>query len=289
MSGCGKTTLVDTLTLSMFGRSLSIDKSNFTKRKLRGLQHGYKRLPVVFDDISRGAFTKYGVDLVKNEYHPGIAEYPGFVLSMNSNEPQSFPDEVTRRCLMIYTATGLPPYDEGLRQRLDDEINDIRDCLTGQFYRRYMSEVMDKLDDNPLPEDWLALSSETLEGILGEATSGKAPNWCKRVTWVDYAEARYDRVRTRLTNLLRESAFAKKEPVDANGWTVEGDKIIVREIRDAFGRSGFSWDDVPNTLKDHETSSPGRTELHLEKVEDFIGMRLRPTPSRWKRPFGFSL
>ena len=289
MSGCGKTKLVETLMESMFYSALAVDKGSFTKTKLRALQHGYRRLPVVFDDISRNAFTRNGVDMVKNEFHPGVSEYPGFILSMNSNEPQSFPDEVSRRCMMIYTVTGLPTYNEELRQRFDERIKEIRERLTGHLYRRYLVEVMDRLDDDQLPDDWLVISSEILSHIFSDAVSNPAPHWCRSITWVEYAEKRYDRVRSRLIHLLRQSARAKNENSVANGWIIEEDKIIVRESRDAFGRTGFSWEDVPSTLIDQEASTPGRIVLNLPQLEKFIGKRLKPAGAWWKRPFGLGL
>ena len=57
-SNCGKTSLVDTLMTSMFGFAHTVDKGSFTKAQLRGLHHGYKRFPVVFDDIGRRAFIR---------------------------------------------------------------------------------------------------------------------------------------------------------------------------------------------------------------------------------------
>ena len=44
-------------------------------------------------------------------------EHPCFVISMNA-EPQSFPDEVVKRCLMVYTNTSLPSHERAAR-RLD--------------------------------------------------------------------------------------------------------------------------------------------------------------------------
>ena len=52
-SNCGKTSLVDALMTSMFGHAKTVDKRSFTTSQLRGLQEGYKRFPVVFDDIGR--------------------------------------------------------------------------------------------------------------------------------------------------------------------------------------------------------------------------------------------
>ena len=282
-SNCGKTSLVDTLMTSMFGFAHTVDKGSFTKAQLRGLQHGYKRFPVVFDDIGRRAFNTHGRDMIKDELHPEVVEYPGFILSMNA-EPQSFPDEVVKRSLMIYTTTALPAHDEGLRQRLQGRIQEMRRGLNGHLYRRYLSDVMDRLEEDWLPEDWLALSSNALSGILTKYAHS-SPDWCQRITWLDYAEKRYDRVKARLVNLLRPAAFAKNEGAVANGWTLDGNSVIVWESRDAFGRSGFSWEDVPSTLIDQDASGPGRTVLNRTKLEEFTKTPLRPTGSWWKRSF----
>ena len=52
-ANCGKTSLVDTLMTSMFGYAHTVDKRSFTTSQLRGLQQGYKRFPVAFDDIGQ--------------------------------------------------------------------------------------------------------------------------------------------------------------------------------------------------------------------------------------------
>ena len=283
-SNCGKTSLVDALMASMFGFAHTVDKGSFTKAQLRGLQHGYRRFPVVFDDIGRRAFITHGRDTIKDELQPDVSEYPGFILSMNA-EPQSFPDEVVKRSLMIYTTTALPAHQEELRQRLQGRIQEMRRQLTGHLYKRYLLEVMDRLDDERLPDDWLAISSGTLSGILSQAID-TAPDWCRSVTWLDYAEKRYDRVKARLITLLRPAAYAKSEGAFANGWTIDGNSVIVWESRDAFGRSGFSWEDVPSTLIDQDASGPGRTVLDRLKLEEFANTSLRPAGTWWKRPFG---
>ena len=283
-SNCGKTSLVDTLMTSMFGLAHTVDKRSFTTAQLRGLQQGYKRFPVVFDDIGRRAFNSYGKDMIKEELQPAVAEYPGFILSMNA-EPQSFPDEVVKRSMMIYTTTALPAHDEGLRQRLQGRIQEMRRDLTGHLYRRYLADVMDSLDEERLPEDWLALSSGVLSNILSEATASATPAWCQPVTWLGYAEKRYDRVKARLVNLLRDSTQAKNEGEAPNGWMIDGNRVIVWEQRDLFGRRGFDWEDVPSTLIDEDASGGNRTVLHLNGLETFLGQGLRRR-RRWWKPWG---
>ena len=286
-SNCGKTSLVDTLMTSMFGYSHTVNKRGFTTAQLRGLQNGYRRFPVVFDDIGRRAFNSHGRDMIKDELQPGLAEYPGFMLSMNA-EPQSFPDEVVKRSLMIYTTTALPSHNEGLRQKLQGRVQEMRRRLTGHLYRRYLSETMDRIDEERLPEDWLAVSSESLSRIIGEAVGGPTPNWCREITWLSYAEKRYDRVKARILSLLRDSTRAKTEGEVPNGWMIDGDKVIVWEQRDAFGRRGFDWEDVPSTLIDEDASSGNRTVLHLGGLEVFLGQRLVKR-HRWWMPWAASV
>ena len=237
----------------------------------------------MFDDIGRSAFNRHGRDMIKDEMLLPVTEYPGFILSMNA-EPQSFPDEVVKRSMMIYTTTALPPHDEELRQRLQSSVQEMRRGLTGNLYRRYLTEIMDRLADERLPEDWLALSSGVLSSIISDATGGTPPHWCQPVTWFDYAEKRYDRVKARLDNLLRGSAQAKGEGDLLSGWMIEGDTVVVWEQRDAFGRREFDWEDVPSTLIDDEASGGGRTVLHRASVEQFLGRDLGPS-RRWWRPW----
>ena len=237
-SNCGKSSIIDTLMTSMFSRVNTVDKRGFTTSQLRGLQQGYKRFPVVFDDIGRNAFRRHGLDIIKDELPPPVEEYPGFVLSMNSNDPAPFPDEIVKRSMMIYTTTALPPHKEELRQRLNGRIQEIRRGITGHLYRRYLTELMGRLGDDRLPDDWLALSSNVLSGIIADATSDPAPRWCQKTTWLNYAEKRYDRVKARLNDLLRPTAMVKNEGDAPNGWTLDDDRVIVWEQRDAFGPGG---------------------------------------------------
>ena len=187
--------------------------------------------------------------------------------------------------MMIYTTTALPAHDEGLRQRLQGRIQEMRRDLTGHLYRRYLADVMDSLDEERLPEDWLALSSGVLSNILSEATAGAVPGWCQPVTWLGYAEKRYDRVKARLINLLRDSTQAKSEGETPNGWMIDGNRVIVWEPRDLFGRRGFDWEDVPSTLIDEDASGGNRTVLHLNGLETFLGQGLRRR-RRWWKPWG---
>jgi hypothetical protein len=219
--------------------------------------------------------------MIKDELQPPVSESPGFVLSMNA-EPQSFPDEIVKRSMMVYTTTALPAHAEELRQRLQGRVQEIRRGLTGHLYRRYLVEMVSRIDAERLPDDWLALSSGVLADILTEDAVGGLPIWCQKVAWVGYAEKRYDRVKARLLGVLRESSYTKAEGETSSGWIVDGNQIIVWEPRDAFGRRGFDWEDIPSTLIDEDASSGNRTVLNRNSLEAFLGSRLGPTRSWWR-------
>lgn len=281
-SNCGKTSLIDTLMTSMLGMAHTIEKRAFTATGLRALQYAYGRHPVVFDDVSRRAFRQHGIEVVKDEVLPVTNESPCFLLSLNA-DPHSFPDEVVKRSLMVYTTTALPTHKEHVRQSLQITVQDIRRTLTGHLYRKYLSKLMNVLDVDPFISDWLSSSSGIIREIFSEALHTELPDWCKQVTYLDYADHRYDRIKDRLNNLLRESTYSDREHTSNAGWTTDSGKLIYWEQRDAFGRSGFDWTEIPSTLLDTDASGGNRTVLHLDEVEEFLGRNLvhHPTVPSW--------
>ena len=192
----------------------------------------------MFDDVSRQAFRRYGIDMVKDEMLVGSAESPCFLLSLNA-DPHSFPDEVVKRSLMVYTTTALPSHKEHLRQQLQTSVQDIRKGMTGHLYRKYLLKMMDAIDQDPLLDDWLKASSKTIRDIMQESTTNQLPDWCRELTYLEYADKRYDRIRERLGSLFREATYVKTEGDSNSGWTLDSDSVIYWETRDAFGRSGI--------------------------------------------------
>ncbi len=210
-ANCGKSSLIDLLMHSMFGRSRRIDKNRCTRTHMLALENAYKRLPIYFDDIARRRFHDHVTDLVKNEVPSNPEEeYPCFLFSMNADDPASYPDEVVKRVLMIHTTTSLPTYREDRRQAMQKRIQDIRDNISCNLYRRYISEVQEQLRHEPLPKDWLALSSHTLRKIIAEVIQDDPPAWSREQTWSSYAEHRYDRIKKFLSNVLRYEAGLPK-------------------------------------------------------------------------------
>ena len=270
---CGKSSLVDTLMTSMFGRAYNIDKREFTKSRLRDIQHAYKRFPAVFDDIGRPAIRNHGEDAIKDETPPLVAEFPCFVLSMNQ-ELKAFTDQIVKRSLMIYTTTALPSYKESLRHELHLKIQEVRRGLSTHFYREYLKRVFVRLDETPMPGDWLAFSSTALSGLIGDLLDDNPPKWCGPIRWNDYADKRHERVKAQIDHLLRPATRMKQEGNQPTGWILESDKVIVIEQTDTFGRREFDWENVPSTLIDDNASVGGRTVLNRPELEEFLDRKL---------------
>ena len=270
---CGKSSLIDTLMTSMFGQAYNVDKREFTKSRLRDIQHAYKRFPAVFDDIGRVAIRNHGEDVIKDEIPPLVAQYPCFVLSMNQ-ELKAFTDQIVKRSLMVYTTTALPSYKESLRHDLHLEIQEVRRSLSTNIYREYMKRVLARLDETPKPEDWLEFSSTVLSELIADLLEETPPKWCAAVKWNDYADKRHERVKTQIDHLLRAATRMKKEGNQPTGWILEGDKVIVVEQTDTFGRRDFDWDNVPSTLIYDNASVGGQTVLNRPELEEFLGRNL---------------
>ena len=278
-SNCGKTSLVDTLIATMFGHASTVEKDSFTRSMLRGLQQNYRRFPVVFDDINRRRFTNHGLDIVKDENLPPVTEHPCFILSMNA-EPQSFQDEVVKRCLMVYANTSLPTHKHSLADELHLSVEDIRNRLTTDLYRRYLATIMDRLDATPLPRDILRMSSETICDLLAESVDGPLPEWCRPVSWAQYADSRYERPARRLAALLAPENYRKSVADGEQGWTLQADTVVVWERADAFGRTSIKGE-IPDFLYD-DTSSVGDTfVLWRKQTEEFLGTRIAAPGVRW--------
>ena len=270
---CGKSSLIDTLMTSMFDRAYNVDKREFTKGRLRDIQYAYKRFPAVFDDIGRPAIRNHGEDAIKDEVPPLVAEYPCFVLSMNQ-ELKAFTDQIVKRSLMIYTTTALPSYKESLRHDLHMKIQEVRRGLSTNLYREYLKRVLARLDDTPIPDDWLEFSSSVLSGLIADHLDDSPPRWCTPIKWNDYADKRHERVKAQVDHLLRSATKMKKEGHQPTGWILEDDKVIVIEQTDTFGRREFDWENVPSTLIDDNASVGGRTVLNRPELEEFLGRNL---------------
>jgi hypothetical protein len=263
-SNCGKTKLIETLMMSMFGNYQFVDKPLFTRSNMRALLQTRKRFPVVFDDVDKTKFRDHAPDIIKDETLLA-EEYPCFVLSMNA-EDHAFPTEIVKRCLMFYTQASLPDNNERAKD-LFNSISSIRRRLTGHLYREYLRRTLSRLQDG-LPDDPLRFSSEILVGIMQEFGSKPLPGWCQPMTIAQYKEKRFDKIRDELRNLYLNNKAA---------WKIKPQEVIL-EVK-SFESAGLTKD-IPDWLL-RPGSKGGVIIMARKPLEEFLHMRFRP--DYWRR------
>ena len=278
-SNCGKTSLIETLMVSMFSHPRRVETDYFTRRNLRGLQGTFKRFPVVFDDVTRDRFNRHAEEIIKQESIPDL-EYPCFALSMNA-EARSFKDEIVKRCLMIYTRTSLPGDQTAARNKLQRSIARIRNDMTTALYREYLKRMVARLEDlgqsdsNLLAEaDVLELSSTVLCGVFGDhlPSGAKIPDWCRPMTLEEYQQRAWDRPRQVLENLLGRDRYTRERKPPEGAWTVSGNLVLVGTVQMGASRMRS---EIPDWILDDAASVAGQVCLKLAEVEEFLGRKLR--------------
>ncbi len=279
---CGKTSLIDTLMTSMFGSAHTISKQSFTKQRLRNTEVAFKRHPMVFDDVDRGPLRNHCYDLIKEEQLHAYDEHSCYVISMNADQ-KSYPDDIVKRCLMIYTTAALPQFKESERESAQKGVRDVRKVLrNGQLYKRYLSETLTSLPSGRLPEDWLEFSTRILVGIISEFSEVGTLDWCRLTRWNDYTNQRHNRIKEQLRNLLHPERRNNDENL-MEGWRIQDEKVIVWEQTDNFGRRPFDWESVPSTVLDENAQVGARTVLFRRQLEEFLGHPVDDDKINWSR------
>ena len=276
-SNSGKTQLVEIVGRFMFGDDFQgAIRSRLTNQTLRGIDASYRRMPAFFDDVGWRRFREHAPEFIKDETLTPHDEAPCTIMSMNARMG-GFPDEVAKRCLLIYSSASLPSEDEGGRIAMSDRLSSIEP--TTHLYRRYLSAVLQRLDTEA--DDWLLLSSEVLSGLLAEY--GHDAAWARPMAWEAYASTRYDALREQLRSLLdARRRLSSRPPPDTEGWYAEGDRIWVRVGANSFGHPDFEWRDLPTYMLHEHESRAAEFVLDRQAVEGFVGWKLA-TP-RWRLP-----
>ena len=276
-SNSGKTQLVEIVGRFMLGDDFQgAIRSRLTAQTLRGIDASYRRMPAFFDDVGWRRFREHAPEFIKDETLTPHDEAPCTIMSMNARMG-GFPDEVAKRCLLIYSSASLPSEDEGGRIAMSDRLSSIEP--TTHLYRRYLSAVLQRLDSEA--DDWLLLSSEVLSGLLAEY--GHDAAWARPMAWETYASTRYDALREQLRSLLDAGRrLSSRPPSDTEGWYAEGDRIWVRVGANSFGHPDFEWRDLPTYMLHEHESRAAEFVLDRQAVEGFVGRKLA-TP-RWRLP-----
>ncbi len=270
-SNSGKTQLVEMVGRFMFGDDFQgAIRTPLTTQNLRGIDAAYRRMPVFFDDVSWRRFRDHAPEYIKDETLAPHDEAPCAVVSMNARVG-SFPDEIVKRCLLIYSSASLPSENESSRIAMSDQLSSIEPST--HLYRRYVNDVLDRLDSNVRQTDWLSLSSEILCNLL--ESCGQNAAWAQPLGWETYASTRYDALREQLRSLLDGSRrHSSRPPPDTEGWYAEGNKVWVRVGTSSFGHPDFEWRDLPTYMLHEHESRAAEFVLDLSAVESFLGSRL---------------
>ena len=119
-SNSGKTQLVEIVGKFMLGDDFQgAIRSRLTAQTLRGIEASYQRMPAFFDDVGWRRFREHAQEYIKDETLSPHDETPCTIMSMNARMG-GFPDEVAKRCLLIYSSASLPSEDEGGRIAMSD-------------------------------------------------------------------------------------------------------------------------------------------------------------------------
>ena len=257
-SNCGKTRLVEMLMQSMFGHWKFVDKSNFTRTNLRGLLQTYKRFPVAFDDIDKKRFADHASDIIKDETTM-LPEYPAFVLSMNA-EDHSFPTELRKRCLILYTNASLPDNTDTAKA-LYKSVKAIQAKISTALYREYLRHVLERLEASPAVPDILEFSSKIIVEIMAQSAA-PLPHWCVPVSINQYQNRKYEKIRAELI-MLHETNPAI--------WEVRPGEVILRvQQTEVHGLRR----EIPDWLL-KQGSKAGNIVLDRKAFEEFTGLLLK--------------
>ena len=132
--------------------------------------------------------------------------------------------------------------------------------------------ILDKLDEDDQPEDWLLLSSTVLSELLQDPATGSVPGWAEPQSRTRHAERRYKSLRAKFHHLLRPAAQIDADSPKPEGWWIDTDagRVVVRERVNQYGQSAFNWEQVPSTIIDADASSSGHTSLVLSELNKFL-------------------
>ena len=279
-SNSGKTQLVEIAGRFMFGEHFpGAIRDRLTAQNLRAVDASYRRMPAFFDDVTWPRFRDHAPEYIKDETLPPHDEAPCMIVSMNA-KAGGFPDEIAKRCLLIYSSASLPSDDESGRITMSNQLRSIEP--TTHLYRRYVHEALERLQAGSGEADWLLLSSEILSGLLAGSASGAA--WAQPVAWEAYASTRYDVLRAQLRSLLDSARrHSSRPPPDAEGWYAHGGKIWVRVGTNSFGRPDFEWRDLPTYMLHEHESRAAEFVLDARAVESFLDQKI--TGPRWRFPW----
>jgi hypothetical protein len=202
-SSGGKTVFTRVAARSMFGFEKMIRSGHFTANRALGLRDRLGAIPLLIDDVTRDKFTSHVPDLVRTDQEIS-ALYAPVVLTTN-RDVSTIPPDLTKRMVTCHIDAAIPEnrsVTARIARRAQREIGTA-------LYRRYLQRLIPEIprmrseidaEAEGFP-DLLALSSETLRAILGDAL-GEVPTWARPLSFEDYFGIRHRRFRDQLADML---------------------------------------------------------------------------------------
>jgi hypothetical protein len=202
-SSGGKTVFTRVAARSMFGFEKMIRSGQFTANRALGLRDRLGAIPLLIDDVTRDKFTSHVPDLVRTDQEIS-ALYAPVVLTTN-RDVSTIPPDLTKRMVTCHIDAAIPEnrsVTARIARRAQREIGTA-------LYRRYLQRLIPEIprmrseidaEAEGFP-DLLALSSETLRAILGDAL-GEVPTWARPLSFEDYFGIRHRRFRDQLADML---------------------------------------------------------------------------------------
>ena len=215
MSNCGKSELIDTLMLSMFGKSGATPKEWFTRNRVANLMAENRRYPLVFDDLEKRRYSDYAISLIKED-HVRLPEYPPVVLSMNAR-----PRTPSRpRCARGASWSTREPHSRTTPGEPGAEQEGVQ--AKARSHHLPLPRVPQEGPRAPpkeAPADFLGLSSGVLQDLISEHGGGGLPDWCRVTTMDEYRRGRHDKVREDLRQI---------RIFDEASWEHRGNRWVLR-------------------------------------------------------------
>ena len=174
------------------------------------------------------------------------------IVSMNARAG-SFPDELAKRCLLIYSSESLPSDDESGRIAMSNRQNAIEP--TTRLYRGYAHDPSNGSPRAPgvSTRSCFRRGSSRSSAVRATTRSGRGPLEA-------YAATRYDSLREQMRSRLDANrCHSSRPPPDTEGWYAHGGKVWLRVGTSTFGQRG-----------------PLAHHLHGQSVTKLV------SPTRWR-------
>jgi hypothetical protein len=261
----------------MFGFEKMIRSGQFTANRALGLRDRLGAIPLLIDDVTRDKFTSHVPDLVRTDQETA-ALYAPVVLTTN-RDVSTIPPDLTKRMVTCHIDAAIPENRSVTARIARRAQREIGTALYRAYLQRLIPEVCRMraeidADAETFP-DLLALSSETLRAILGDALGG-LPAWARPLAFEDYFGIRHRRFRAQLADMVGDE---------------EGRVIVNRrtdELTISFGGDTNQATQFARSVPDFVLK--GRfadlVKLDLDALEREMGFAVGRRPAWWRRVFG---